>query len=157
MVTILAYLFTIIFLVGLDQYTKQLVVAYIPEGSKLEIIPNFFNITYVKNTGAAWSMFEGQRSIFIIITIAAVIYFSYLLIKEKDKPFINKLCYLLIVGGAIGNFIDRVLNAYVVDFLSFKLFGSYDFPVFNLADCFLTIGVFLYIILSLVEMKNAKN
>lgn len=157
MITVLAYLFTIIFLVGLDQYTKQLVVAYIPEGSKLEIIPNFFNITYVKNTGAAWSMFEGQRTIFIVITIASVIYFSYLLIKEKDKPFINKLCYLLIIGGAIGNFIDRVFNAYVVDFLSFKLFGFYDFPVFNLADCFLTIGVFLFIILSLVEMKNAKN
>ena len=79
MITILGYLFTIIFLVGLDQYTKNLIVTYIPEGKKLEIIPGFFNITYVKNSGAAWSMLEGQRTIFIIITVLAVIYFSYLL------------------------------------------------------------------------------
>ena len=156
MITILGYLFTIIFLVGLDQYTKNLIVTYIPEGEKLEIIPGFFNVTYVKNSGAAWSMLEGQRTIFIIITVLAVIYFSYLLIKEKDKPFIFKISYLLIIGGAIGNFLDRFVNAYVVDFLDFKFFG-YDFPVFNLADCFLTVGVFIYLIASLVEMKRAKN
>lgn len=156
MITILGYLFTIIFLVGLDQYTKNLIVTYIPEGEKLEIIPDFFNVTYVKNSGAAWSMLEGQRTIFIIITVLAVIYFSYLLIKEKDKPFIFKVSYLLIIGGAIGNFLDRFVNAYVVDFLDFKFFG-YDFPVFNLADCFLTVGVFIYLIASLVEMKRAKN
>ena len=139
MITYLAYIFTIVFLVGLDQYTKQLIVTYIPLNERLEIIPNFFNITHVRNTGAAWSMLEGQKLIFIVITIVAIIYFSYLLIKDKDKPFINKLCYLLIVSGAIGNFIDRLINSYVVDFLSFKLFGFYDFPVFNVADCFLTV------------------
>ena len=157
MITYLAYIFTIVFLVGLDQYTKQLIVTYIPLNERLEIIPNFFNITHVRNTGAAWSMLEGQKLIFIVITIVAIIYFSYLLIKDKDKPFINKLCYLLIVSGAIGNFIDRLINSYVVDFLSFKLFGFYDFPVFNVADCFLTVGVSIYIIISIVEMSREKN
>lgn len=157
MITYLAYIFTIIFLVGIDQYTKQLVVAYIPLNEHLEIIPNFFNLTHVRNTGAAWSMFEGQKQIFIVITIIAIIYFSYLLIKDRNKSFIYKLCYLLIVSGAIGNFIDRLTNSYVVDFLSFRLFGFYDFPVFNVADCFLTIGVFIYIILTILEMKHAKN
>lgn len=157
MITILAYLFAIIFLVGADQYTKLLVATYIPLNERLEVIPNFFNITHVRNTGAAWSLFEGQRSIFIIITVIAVIYFFYLLIKDKNKPFIYKVCYILVISGAIGNFIDRFINSYVIDFLSFRLFGFYDFPVFNIADCFLTIGFIIYIILSLVEMKNAKN
>lgn len=153
---ILAYIFSIIFLVVADQYSKQVVISYLLLGEKKIVIPNFFDVTYVKNTGAAWSMMEGQQSIFIIISFLAVVGFCYLLIKDKSKFNLYKLSYLLIIGGALGNLIDRITLNYVIDFLDFNIFG-YDFPVFNIADSFITIGVFIYVILIILENKNAKN
>lgn len=152
----LVYLFVVLFLVCIDQYSKQVIVTYISLAEKREVIPDFFYITNVRNTGAAWSLFEGQKYLFVVITIGAIIGFSYLLLKDSKQPLINKVSYLLIIGGAIGNLIDRVINAYVVDFLDFYIFG-YDFPVFNLADVFLTVGVGLYLLSILLEYKHAKN
>lgn len=152
----LAYLFIISLLVGIDQYTKKLIVTLVKEHSSIQIVPNFFSITYEKNTGAGFSILQNQRVLFIVITIIAIIGFSYLLIKNKNQKNIYKISYILIISGAIGNFIDRIVNSYVVDFLDFIIFG-YDFPVFNFADCLLTIGVFIYIIATILETKNAKN
>lgn len=152
----LGYLLLVGFFVGLDQYSKQLIVTFIKEREKLEIIPGFFDITYVKNTGAAWSLLEGSQSMFILITIGAIIFFLVDFIKGQKKNWVFKLSCLMILGGAIGNLIDRLINNYVVDFLDFYIFG-YDFPVFNVADCFLTVGVTLYLIYSIWEMKHAKN
>lgn len=153
---ILSSLFFVCLLVCIDQYSKLVVNAYISYGDKLEIIPKFFYLTNVRNTGAAWSMFEGQQLLFIAITIVAIIFFIYLLYKERNKALLTRICYLLIISGAIGNLIDRVTNSYVVDFLDFYIFG-YDFPVFNVADMFLTIGVIILIITILLENKHAKN
>lgn len=153
---ILSYLFVIAFLVAADQFSKQVIVTYIDLYDLKEIVPDFFYITNVRNNGAAWSMLEGKQLLFIIITIAAIICFSYLLLKKNNITKLEKISYLLIIGGAIGNLIDRVFNSYVVDFLDFYIFG-YDFPVFNLADCFLTVGVILYVISAILETKNAKH
>lgn len=153
---ILAYLFIISFLVAIDQYSKQIIATYINLGDLKEVIPDFFYLTNVHNTGAAWSIMEGEISAFIVITVGAILLFSYLLFFSKSKTKLETVSYLLVIGGAIGNFIDRINLNYVIDFLDFYIF-KYDFPVFNLADCFLTIGVGLYIISFILENRHAKN
>lgn len=153
---ILFCLFIIVLLVSIDQYTKSVVLKTINLLDKHEVIPNFFYITNVRNTGAAWSILEGKQTFFIIITFIAIAVFVYLLYKDRNKSKLLTISYLLIISGAIGNLIDRITNAYVVDFLDFYIFG-YDFPVFNVADSFLTIGVILIFIYSFLEYRSGKN
>lgn len=154
--TYIIYLFITCSLVLVDQFSKQIVTGYIDLYQKIELIPGFFNLTYVQNYGAGFSILEGQRTLFLIITVAAVIIFSYMLIKGKNNGLLYKASLLLILGGTIGNFIDRAVHTYVVDFLDFIIFG-YDFPVFNIADSFLTVGVALLLIYTLfIEGKNGK-
>ena len=152
----LAYLFVIALLVSVDQFSKQVVATYLTIGEKKEIIPDFFYLNHVHNTGAAWSMFDGQKTIFIVVTILAIIGFAYMLLKNKNEKLINKVSFLLMIGGAIGNLIDRLTYGYVIDFLDFYII-NYDYPVFNLADAFLVIGVILYLINIIWENSNAKN
>lgn len=155
--TYIIYLFIILFEVLLDQFSKQIVTAYLDLYQKVEVIPSFFNLTYVQNYGAGFSILEGQRFLFLLITIVAIIIFSYMLYKGKNSHIVYKTSLLLILGGTLGNFIDRIVHTYVVDFLDFIIFG-YDFPVFNIADSFLTIGVILLLIYTLfIEGKNGKN
>lgn len=136
------YLIIIFILVLLDQITKIIVMHNMSIAESITIIPNFFKFHYVTNTGAAWSKFQGQMVFFYIITTVALAVFFYYLIKEGNIA--NKKLYtislLLIIAGTIGNYIDRILYQKVVDFLDFYIFG-YDFPVFNVADSLLTIGV----------------
>ena len=150
-----SYLLLIIGIVGLDQISKYVVITHIDLGQKIEIIDNFFNVTYVRNYGAGFSILQNQTYFFYVIGVVAIILFSYYLSSDKSNN-LNKACYLMIIGGTIGNLIDRVVNTYVVDFLDFYIFG-YDLPVFNIADVFLCIGVGLMIINVLLENKNAKN
>ena len=155
--TYIIYLFIILFEVLLDQFSKQIVTAYLDLYQKVEVIPSFFNLTYVQNYGAGFSILEGQRFLFLFITIVAIIIFSYMLYKGKNSHIVYKTSLLLILGGTLCNFIDRIVHTYVVDFLDFIIFG-YDFPVFNIADSFLTIGVILLLIYTLfIEGKNGKN
>ena len=150
----LIYLFVILFLVGLDQLSKSIIVQTIKLNDYIVVIKDFFNITYVQNRGAGFSILQGQMTFFYIITVIALIVLTYLLLKSKDK--LSKTAYLLMIGGAIGNFIDRLLLGYVVDFLDFYIFG-YNYPVFNLADSFLTVGVILMVISVLLEKKDANT
>lgn len=152
----LSYLFFIGILTLIDQYTKLIINTYINEYSSIKVIDNFFYLTNVKNDGAAWSMLAGKKYFFIIITILAILYFTYELIKKKDLTLLNKIADVLIIGGAIGNLIDRIKYGKVTDFLDFYIFG-YDFPVFNGADIFLTMGIFLLLISTIIEMIHAKN
>lgn len=150
------YLLTIVVLVSADQFSKFLIAKNIIENKQIILIKNFFNITYVKNFGAGFSILQNQTIFLVVITIIAIVFVTYLLIKSKNNEAFNRVCYLLIIGGAIGNLIDRLTLGYVVDFLDFYIF-TYDFPVFNLADCFLTVGCFLLIISILLENKRGKN
>lgn len=150
------YIVTIVVLVTADQFSKFLIVRNITESSKIVLIKDFFNITYVKNYGAGFSIMQNQRFFLTAITIIALIIFTYLLLKSKNNEVLDRVCYLLIIGGALGNLFDRITLGYVIDFLDFYIFG-YDFPVFNLADSFLTIGFFILAISIILEGKNAKN
>ena len=144
----------IIGLFGLDILSKQLIQNNIEIGQSIPIIEGFFDITYVKNTGAAWSILEGKMLFFYLITIIGLIFMIYLLKNIKDN-IIEKYAIFMMLAGTIGNLYDRIVYQYVRDFLDFIIFG-YDFPVFNLADSFLCIGVFILIISTLYDEYKMK-
>jgi lipoprotein signal peptidase len=135
----MGWAFLIIAVIVLDQVTKHM----IPVGTDIEIIRGFFYITYCENRGAAFSILQNFRWGFIIITVIAVAVMIRIMISQKHP--LARLALSLLTGGAIGNMIDRLLRGYVVDFLNFYPFG-YDFPVFNVADICITVGVALLII-----------
>ena len=150
------YLLTVVVLVTTDQFSKYLIVRNVAENTSVVLVKNFFNITNVKNYGAGFSILQNQRFFLIAVTLIAVVIVIYLLVKSKNSEAFNRICYLLIIGGAIGNLIDRISLGYVVDFLDFYIFG-YNFPVFNVADSFITIGCILLILSLLLENKSGKN
>ena len=146
---------TILFV--LDQLTKQLVINIIDIGSSIKIIPNFFYLTYINNDGAAWGILSGQTILLIIIAIITILYINKL-IKETNKINTrNVIAYGLVLGGILGNLIDRIIYGYVIDFLDFYIFG-YDFPVFNISDTAMVIGLLLIIYDILIGgEKDANN
>lgn len=129
----------------LDQLVKEIIINKFSLFESVEIIKDFFQLTYVRNIGGAFGILEGSRFFFIIITILFLVYFIHTILKEKEEYFFKTLYYSMLLSGIIGNLIDRIIRGYVVDFFHFKIF-SYDFPVFNLADIFIVIGIiFLFI------------
>ena len=125
-------------IVALDQYTKYLVVANIGLHQQVPAIPGLFNFTYVQNTGAAWSSFQGQQwlfaAVFVLFTVAVVYEFS-----TKKMGFTNfeRWCIAIVYAGGLGNMIDRLRLGFVVDMVNLEFM---NFPVFNVADCFICCG-----------------
>lgn len=136
----------------IDIFTKQIVLNTLIEDQSITIIKDFFSITFAKNTGVAFSFLEG-RIPFIIIMTTIVIFFILKYLKTTTINKYESICYGLIIGGAIGNLIDRIIYGYVIDFFDFNLLG-YSFPIFNLADTAIVIGVIILFILSLIESRN---
>lgn len=118
------------------------------------VIKDFFYITYAENTGAAFSILRGQRWLFVLMALVACAAIVYHIIKHKPKS-LEKFSLQLILAGAIGNVIDRVIYGYVIDFLDFYIFG-YDFPVFNFADSFITVGAVLFILYELFSVEKGS-
>ena len=152
----LLYILVIATLVGIDQFTKYLVVSHFNVGDFKQIINGFFSIRYVRNFGAGFSILQNQKIFLSMISLLAVFALSYLLYSSKKSEKFNRFCYLLVIAGSLGNFIDRIRIGYVVDFLDFIIFG-WDYPVFNFADICICIGCFLLMLSILVENKNAWN
>ncbi len=129
----------------LDQVTKLLVTGFLNLNQVINVIDGFFSITYVRNTGAAWGMFSNNTLFISIISIL----FLFILIKYiKELPkidFLYVVAFGLIIGGIIGNLIDRLLRGYVVDFFRFIIL-DYNYPVFNVADMLIVIGSIVLII-----------
>lgn len=134
-VYILAFVFFLIDLIS------KLVVLSISISMPLRVINKFFYIDRVTNTGAAFSILSGNSILFILIAIAVLIYIDKYVIPDVKHYF----SISLVIGGIAGNLFDRVVYGKVIDFLSFR-FGSYSFPIFNLADVFICVGAFLLII-----------
>lgn len=134
-------IFTILFLI-IDITSKLLISNFMNVGESIVVISNFFNITYVRNTGAAWSILSGRTWLLIIVSLIIIAFIIFYILKNNPKYMVEKISYSMILGGAIGNLIDRVIYGYVVDFLDFNIFG-YDYPIFNLADSFILIGVII--------------
>ncbi len=163
----------LIVLVGsliLDLVSKALVVNFIELYDTVTIIPNFLNFTYIRNYNAAFgSAFgldkllgqDGVRIAFVIITLVAVAFFGYFMVKSKGGHIINRLAFALIIGGALGNLYDRIFIGYVRDFVEIvyfglTIFGSKSFAVFNIADAALCIGVGLFIVYYIFLYKEEK-
>ncbi len=130
----------------LDQLVKVAIRLNIEEGYHITIINGFFNIAHIENTGAAWGGFSGFTVILIIISLIILGYFIYLF-KGIDfkKRLVFSISLVLVIGGTIGNLIDRLFFRSVTDFLDFNIFG-YDFPVFNIADILLVVGFAIFLI-----------
>ncbi len=137
----------IVALIGIvfDQITKIIIKSNLRLYENITIIPKFFSLRYVENTGAAFSILESGTYLLIIISFLVLFYLIYYLNKEKNNlDNITILTLGMIMSGIVGNLIDRVLYNKVVDFLSFNIFG-YHFPVFNVADSLIVIGVIILI------------
>lgn len=141
----------------LDQVTKWLIVKNFSLGESIKVIEDFFYITSHRNRGAAWGILQGQMWLFYVITVIVIIGIIYYIQKEVKGKMLLGISLGLMLGGAIGNFIDRVFRKEVVDFIQTFIF-SYDFPIFNIADSALVIGVTLMMVQMLrEERREAKE
>jgi signal peptidase II len=149
------YYYVIALLVfSLDQWTKKLIVQHMQIGESIPLIQGVFQLTSHRNRGAAFGILQNQRWLFILITLAVAFGIIYYLRKVgKNRPMIS-YSLALILGGAAGNFLDRLFHGEVVDFLDFTLI---HYPIFNVADSAIVIGVCLFILDTLREMKAEKR
>lgn len=151
---------------ALDQFTKRLIVVHMNEGDSISVIGDFFMLTSHRNRGAAFGILQNQRWFFVIVTIViliGVIWYLQKLRREGGRTML-KVALGLLLGGALGNFLDRALFGEVVDFLHFHfrftLFGwdvDYDYAIFNLADSAIVIGVALIFLDSLLMWRKEKR
>lgn len=146
---------TIIVLI-LDRISKILVENLLDVGVRNKIISNFFYLTYTKNQGAAFSILSGKNIILILISIAVLFFIYKFINKKKYFSKFDIISYGLLLGGIIGNFIDRVFYGYVIDFLDFEIFNI-RFAIFNLADVSIVVAALLILIFSEGSEKDGDN
>lgn len=148
------HLLMVAFLVFIDQLTKNLILGSdIANGNSLPIIDGVFRLSFVKNSGAVWGIFGGKTTFLLILAAFIMAGLIWCYVKTPDtKHFLPiRIAIIMIAAGAIGNIIDRVRFKYVIDFLDFELI---NFPVFNVADCYITIAVFMTAALVLFYYKD---
>lgn len=143
-------------IIVIDQISKWLIVKNMELGENITVIENFLYITSHRNRGAAWGILQGQMWFFYIITAVVIIGMIYYIQKYTKENKVMGIALGLMLGGAIGNFIDRLFRKEVVDFINTYIF-SYDFPIFNVADSALCVGVALLFIQMLLEGKQEKE
>lgn len=140
-------------LVAFDQLTKYWAILYLKGKSSIPIISNVFSLHYLENRGAAFGVFQNQKYMFIIITSIAIVLFLLLYWNfPREKKFAPlRILGIFIIAGAFGNLIDRIRLDYVIDFFYFELI---DFPIFNMADIYVTVSVFCLLFLLLLYYKE---
>ncbi|HOO76292.1 MAG TPA: signal peptidase II [bacterium] len=140
----------------LDQVCKWLAVANLAPGRPLSVVPGFFNLTLVYNRGGAFGLFPGKAGVFIVLSlvIIGVLLVCYRRIFARGRMF--QVCAGLILGGAVGNLLDRFHHAHVIDFLDFYL-GKRHWPAFNIADSAICVGVGLLIVLSMAGKDRVRR
>ena len=140
-------------LVALDQLVKYLVSHNIPLGGHVPLLPHLVELTYFQNTGAAFSMLEEHTWLLTLISAVMSVVLGVAVWKKFFAHPFGRCALTLVLAGAVGNLIDRMVQSYVVDFLYFKLI---DFPIFNVADCYVTAGAILLAILILFVYKDEE-
>ncbi|MGT2771418.1 signal peptidase II [Streptococcus marimammalium] len=130
-------------LIILDQISKYWIVSNISQGEMKHFLPGIFSLTYLRNYGAAFSILQNQQLFFFVVTICFIGFAINFFLKSKDHQVYTRIGILLIIAGGIGNFIDRLRLGYVVDMIHLDFM---DFAVFNLADSYLSVGVFVLIL-----------
>ena len=142
----------VIVLLGLDLGLKYLVSTYL---TSVNIIDNFFSLTYVLNDGAAFSLFASRTYLLILIAIICLFFIIYELKNNLDDRGLS-IGYSLVLAGLLGNFIDRLIDGYIVDYLSFKILG-YNYPIFNFADILIVVGIIIVIIKEIIKERGKKD
>lgn len=132
-----------IIILALDQISKVLINSFLKLGESIALIPSFFNLTLCYNEGAAWGLFANNKIVIALGSLVAVVMIYHFIFCFK-KNTRNNIAFGLVIGGMAGNLIDRIFFGYVRDFLDFYIF-NYDFPVFNIADTAIVIGIILLI------------
>lgn len=139
----------------IDQFTKYLVIINLKGKTSYIIIKDFIRFTYVENYGAAFGILRYKRIFFVIVTLAVIVILLLFLIKYYGKlNLFMKVGTGLLLGGAIGNFIDRVRFGYVVDFISMKFLNKYEFAVFNIADTAIVVGTIIILFMILFDKQG---
>lgn len=146
----------IIITIFADQISKYAAFTTLKDSDPLVIINNFFQLSYVKNYGAAWGILQNQRFLFVVLTILVLLIIGAYARKNKSLTRMTRVSLALIAGGALGNLIDRIKMGYVIDFLDINFGSLYDFPVFNFADSFIVVGTFLMMYL-IITNKYEKQ
>lgn len=139
-------------IIAIDQLSKWLVTISVPYNESKEIIHNFFYITNAHNYGAAWSILWKEKVFIVAISLIALILVFVLLFREEYLNNFKTVYYGLLIGGIIGNLIDRIVLGYVIDFLDFTFFG-YNYPIFNISDVFIVISILLICIECFIPKK----
>lgn len=152
-ITLLIDVIAIALLIFLDQFTKYLAVVHLKDKDSLVLIPGVLEFTFLKNRGAAFGILQDQKVFFVMIAIMILVVIAYVLFQlpMEKKYIIMQVILVMIASGAAGNMIDRVRNDYVVDFISFVII---NFPIFNVADIYVTVSTILFIILFLFYYKE---
>lgn len=138
---------------AIDLFTKYFIFSSFSYAEKYHVIGSFFTIFPIKNTGAAFSIFDNNNIFLIVISILIMVYLVYSLRKANDSNF-TILSYSLLFGGLLGNLFDRITFSYVRDFLSFKFF-NYEFAIFNIADVAIVVGVIMLIFANYKEGRKS--
>ena len=148
------YYILALLIIGIDQVTKYLTVVNIDLYEVVEVIPNILSWMYLRNTGAAWSILEGQMWFFYIVTFIVVVVVVYYLQKYGAQSSLLSLSLSFVLAGSVGNVLDRIRLGYVVDMIRIEFI---DFPIFNVADMSLFIGVALLILYVFLDERNKKE
>lgn len=155
----ISFLFAVLLIiaaVALDQFTKYLAVTELKGNASLVLLDGIFELHYLENNGAAFGIFQNQRLIFIAgaAVLSAAVLYLYRRIPYERKYIPLRICCILVTAGAVGNMIDRIHTGYVVDFFYFCLI---DFPVFNVADCYVVVSCVLFAVLVLFYYKEEHD
>ena len=137
----------------LDQLTKQYIRSAFVYGESLPVLDGFFNLVYVRNDGAAWNMLSGHGLVLILISVVVLILLVIYRRSFLQEQFFHTVLLGLMVGGIVGNLIDRIRMGWVTDFLDFHI-GTHHWPAFNIADSAICIAASLYIITNLLQKKE---
>lgn len=137
-------------IVVVDQFIKFLARMFLM-GQEIVVIPKFFSLLYTLNPGAAWSLFSGNRIFLILITFLFLGFLYFFFLKDQHLKIVEKVGIGFLIGGILGNLVDRIFFGYVIDYLSFTFF-NYSFPIFNFADTCIVGSIFFLIFVSVSEV-----
>ena len=150
------YVVGIIIIFILDQVSKLIIMNTINLNHSVKVIGNFFKLTYTHNDGAAFGMFGGKILFILLVSILILGYLLYELFRNKKNLLIMDISLVMIIGGLLGNLLDRLYFGYVRDFFDFNIFG-YDAAIFNIGDISIVIGAFIFFISIFLEGKNENS
>lgn len=145
-----------IILLIIDIVIKLIISNNLMLNQSIKVINNFFYITYVKNTGVAWSILSGKINLIIVITLIIISVLAIYIFNKKSYSVLEIISYSMILSGSIGNLIDRIIYGYVIDYLDFNILG-YNYPIFNFADMCIVIGIILILIFGGKNGISSRN